>query len=168
MKRIALLSDTHGYLDPELWKYIEPCDEVWHAGDFGTVAVSDQLAERKPLRGVYGNIDGATLRKIHPKQSVFVLEGVKVMMIHIGGYPGRYSSGVEKSIMENKPKLFICGHSHITKAMHDAKNNLLHLNPGAAGREGFHNVRTAMRFSLEKGQIKDLEVIELGARGALT
>ena len=164
MKTIGLLSDTHGYLDPEIWKYFDGCDEIWHAGDFGNVRISEALSSRKPLRGVYGNIDGAQLRLLHPQVLVFSVEGVKVMMVHIGGKPGRYAAGIEKTIREEHPGLFICGHSHITKAMNDPVNKLLYLNPGAAGKEGFHTVRTAMRFTLNAGRTGNLEVIELGRR----
>lgn len=164
MKRIALLSDTHGYVDPKLAKYLESCDEIWHAGDIGTVEVTDALAKLKPLRAVYGNIDGDKLRLIHPENQVFELEGVKVLMTHIGGYPGRYNARVRALIEHERPKLYICGHSHILRVMFDKKYNCLHMNPGACGIHGFHHVKTFLRFTLDAGNIKDLEVIELGKR----
>ena len=164
MKRIALLSDTHGYLDPKLPKYLEECDEIWHAGDIGTVEVTDALAKLKPLRAVYGNIDGDKLRLIHPENQLFELEGVKVLITHIGGYPGRYNARVRDLIQRERPKLYICGHSHILKVMFDKKYNCLHMNPGACGNHGFHQVKTLLRFTLDAGNIKDLEVIELGKR----
>jgi hypothetical protein len=168
MKRIALLSDTHGYLDQHLKKHIDNCDEIWHAGDIGTMTVTDTLASWKPLRAVFGNIDGDKLRVTYPENQIFELEGVKVLMTHIGGYPGRYTSRVRHLILTVKPKLYICGHSHILKVMHDKKYGVLHMNPGAAGIHGFHQVKTLLRFTLDAGNIKDLEVIELGKRTANT
>ncbi|MFT4544183.1 MAG: putative phosphoesterase [Bacteroidia bacterium] len=167
MKRIALLSDTHSYLDPKIKKYLLPCDEIWHAGDIGTLAVTDTLASWKPLRAVYGNIDGSEIRVVHPENQIFTLEGVKVLITHIGGYPDRYNPRVRSLIRTEKPKLYICGHSHILKVMHDKKYNCLHMNPGAAGNYGFHKVKTLLRFTLDAGNIKDLEVIELGSRSAV-
>lgn len=167
MKRIALLSDTHGYLDPKLKKYFSVCDEIWHAGDIGTLAVTDKLESWKPLRAVYGNIDGAEVRVVHHENQIFEIEGVKVLITHIGGYPGRYNARVRDLIVQEKPKLYICGHSHILKVMFDKKHNCLHMNPGAAGNHGFHKVKTLLRFTLDNGNIKDLEVIELGARSAV-
>jgi uncharacterized protein len=165
MKRIGLLSDTHSYLDPQIFKYFSKCDEIWHAGDFGNVKISDELEAFKKLRGVYGNVDGSEIRKIHPLHNCFTIEGLDVWITHIGGYPGRYSLDVNEKIKLNPPALFITGHSHILKVMRDVKlNNMLHINPGAAGKEGLHKVRTAVRFCIENGIIKDLEVIELGKR----
>lgn len=166
MKRIGLLSDTHGYIDSGIEKYFANCDEIWHAGDIGTVEVSDTLSNWKKYRAVYGNIDGGKLRLMHPENQVFELEGIKVLMTHIGGYPGRYVPRIRELIEKEKPKLYICGHSHILKVMFDKTHNLLHMNPGAAGNHGFHKIKTMLRFSLEKGEIKNLEVIELGARSA--
>ena len=168
MKRIALLSDTHGYLDSKLKKYIDSCDEVWHAGDIGTLAVTDTLESWKPLRAVYGNIDGAEVRVVHPENQIFTLEGVKVLITHIGGYPGKYNPRVRALIEEEKPQLYICGHSHILKVLHDKKYDCLHMNPGAAGIHGFHKVKTLLRFTLENGNIKDLQVVELGNRSDLS
>ncbi|MFL5763354.1 MAG: metallophosphoesterase family protein [Bacteroidia bacterium] len=164
MQRIALLSDTHNYLDPKIFKYFENCDQIWHAGDIGTISITDELARIKPLRAVYGNIDGQDVRKVHPLHQHFMCENVKVFITHIGGYPGRYSAEALKEIRKEKPGLFICGHSHILKVMFDEQNQLLHINPGAAGIHGFHSVRTLVRFSIDKDKIKDLEVIELGKR----
>lgn len=165
MKKIGLLSDTHSFLDPQIFEYFKNCDEIWHAGDFGNAMISDELASFKPLRGVYGNIDGNEVRKIHPLHNRFIVEGLDVWITHIGGFPGRYSSNIKDQIRLNPPKLFITGHSHILKVMRDEKlNNMLHINPGAAGKEGFHKVRTAVRFSVDNGIIKDIEVIELGKR----
>lgn len=146
-------------------KYIEQADEVWHAGDWGTLAVSDYLKNLKPVRGVWGNIDGAELRLEHPLHNRFECEGMDVWITHIGGYPGRYSFEVKDDIKKNPPQLFICGHSHILKVMRDPDLGLLHINPGAAGIKGFHQVRTMMRFKIEEGKISDLEAIELGLRG---
>lgn len=164
MKRIGLLSDTHGYLDAGVKKHFAECDEIWHAGDIGTVSVSDTLASWKTYRAVYGNIDGGELRVMHPEDQLFEVEGVKVFMTHIGGYPGRYVARVRETILKEKPKLYICGHSHILKVMFDKKLNVLHMNPGAAGISGFHQVKTMLRFVLDNGDIRDLEVIELGKR----
>jgi len=167
MKRIGLLSDTHGHLDVGVKKHFAECDEIWHAGDIGKLEVSDSLSEWKPLRAVYGNIDGGKLRLIHPENQLFTLEGVKVLITHIGGYPGRYEPRVRQLILKEKPKLYICGHSHILKVMPDRKNNLLHMNPGAAGIYGIHQVKTLLRFTLDAGDIKDLEVVELGKRSGV-
>ena len=168
MKKILLLSDTHGHLDQKILKYIDGADEVWHAGDIGTTAVADGISKTKPLRGVYGNIDGHELRSQFPENQIFSCQGVKVLMTHIGGYPGRYNPRVKKLIQEEKPQLYVCGHSHILKVIPDRKNNLLHMNPGACGIQGFHKVRTLLRFELNQGKIENLEAIELGQRGALS
>ncbi|MEK9517554.1 MAG: metallophosphoesterase family protein [Flavobacteriaceae bacterium] len=163
-----LLSDTHVHLDQKILKYIDGADEVWHAGDIGTTAVADGISKIKPLRGVYGNIDGHELRSQFPENQIFSCQGVKVLMTHIGGYPGRYNPRVKKLIQEEKPQLYVCGHSHILKVIPDRKNNLLHMNPGACGIQGFHKVRTLLRFELNQGKIENLEAIELGQRGALS
>ena len=164
MQRIALLSDTHNYLDPKIFKYFESCDQIWHAGDIGTIAVTNELSKIKPLIAVYGNIDGQDVRKVHPKDQRFRCEEVDVFMTHIGGYPNRYSPEALNEIKKSPPKLFICGHSHILKVMFDQKYQLLHINPGAAGVHGFHKVKTMVRFTIDGDKIKDLEVIELGIR----
>jgi len=164
MTRIGLISDTHSYLDEAVFKHFEKCDEVWHAGDFGNIELADQLAAFKPLRGVYGNIDGQDVRIVHPEHRRFLCEGVDVWMTHIGGYPDHYSPLVKPGIFNDPPKLFICGHSHILKVIYDKKLNLLHLNPGAAGKHGWHKVRTLLRFSIDGDKISDLEIVELGGR----
>ena len=164
MKKILLLSDTHGYFDERIKKYAKEADELWHAGDIGTTAVSDELQKIKPLKAVFGNIDGAEVRKEFPLNNRFFCEEVDVWITHIGGYPGRYSPAVKDEIRQNPPKLFISGHSHILKVMNDKKMNLLHMNPGAAGKQGFHQVRTMLRFKIDGKEIKDLEVIELGKK----
>jgi len=164
MMRIGLISDTHGYLDPKVEKYFKECDEIWHLGDVGNINVIKQLTKIKPVRGVYGNIDGQDIRKIFPKELKFTCEEVKVWLVHIGGYPNRYSKDVKKRIEFNAPDLFISGHSHILKVIYDKKLSLLHINPGAAGKSGFHKVKTLVRFTIDKKEIKDLEVIELGIK----
>ncbi|HEY9083072.1 MAG TPA: metallophosphoesterase family protein [Vicingaceae bacterium] len=160
MKRIGLISDTHGYFHPKLEKLFAQCDEIWHAGDVGNYEVIEQLEKLKPLKGVYGNIDGQTVRTRFPKNLRFNCEGVDVWITHIGGYPNRYSQEIKAEITNNPPKLFICGHSHILKVMYDEKLKLLHINPGAAGQQGFHKVKTIVRFTLDNNEIKDLEVVE--------
>lgn len=167
MKRIGLLSDTHGVLDPSIFKYFEEVDEIWHAGDVGVGNILEDLDDFRPLRAVFGNIDNLKIRNNYPEDLIFTLEGVDVFITHIGGYPGRYNRRARMLIDEHHPKLFICGHSHILKVMPDKKRNLLHINPGACGQHGFHHMRTIIRFSMEHGNIFDLEVIELGKRGAL-
>lgn len=163
--KIGLLSDTHSYLDDQIIRLLTGCDEIWHAGDFGTIAVSDRLNEIAPLRGVYGNIDDATIRQVHPKVNRFVVDGLDVLMTHIGGYPGKYHPDIRNEIKANPPQLYITGHSHILKVMTDKSlNNLLHLNPGAAGKHGFHTMRTMMRFDVNNGKVENLQVIELGKR----
>ena len=164
MKRIALISDTHNYLDPKLFKYFETCDEIWHAGDVGTIEITAKLEKIKPVRAVYGNIDGLDVRKFHPKNQRFFCEGVDVLITHIGGYPDHYVPEVRELLAKNPPKLFICGHSHILKVIYDKKFHLLHINPGACGIYGFHNIKTMVRFTIEGENIKDLEVIELGKK----
>lgn len=161
MKRIGLLSDTHTFLHPRLKELLADCHEIWHAGDIGNAATAEAFNSIKPLRAVYGNIDGQDIRIQYPEVLTFFCEEVKVSMIHIGGYPGRYSPKAKEIIKKEKPKLFISGHSHILKVMYDKKNKLLHINPGAAGKSGFHKVITAIRFTIDKKEIKDLEIIEL-------
>jgi putative phosphoesterase len=162
MTRIGLLSDTHNYLDPAVVKYLNECDQIWHAGDIGTLAICDQLKKIKPLIAVYGNIDGQDIRKEYPKVQRFMCEGVDVLMTHIGGYPEKYNPEVRSLIMQKPPKLFICGHSHILKVIFDKKYQLLHINPGAAGNYGIHKVKTLVRFTIDKEDIKDMEVVEFG------
>lgn len=161
MKKIGLLSDTHSYLHPKIFEYFLECDEIWHAGDVGNTSIIDELAKFKPIRAVYGNIDGQEIRKICPKNQRFMCEEVDVWITHIGGYPNRYSSDVKELIKKKPPKLFISGHSHILKVMYDKKLDLLHMNPGAVGKYGIHKLITMIRFSIDGKEIKDLEVIEL-------
>ncbi len=160
MKRIGLLSDTHGHIHPEIPRIFESCDEIWHAGDFGSIEAVRKLHAIKHLRGVHGNIDGMEIRMLFPEMLRFQCEGVDVLMTHIGGYPGRYESKVLNILKINPPGLFISGHSHILKVMHDDHHNLLHINPGAAGRQGLHRNITMVRFVIDKATIKDLEVVE--------
>ena len=161
MKQIGLLSDTHNFLHPELFKFFKNCDEIWHAGDFGNINIADKFNNFKPVRAVYGNIDGKDIRIVYPREQIFFCENIKVFMTHIGGYPGKYYKKAKEIIIKEKPALFICGHSHILKVMHDKKYNLLHINPGAAGKFGLHNVITAIRFSIDGKNITNLEVLEL-------
>ena len=166
MTRIGLLSDTHGFLDPSLKMHFEACDEVWHAGDIGSLEVLDELrAWQKPLKAVYGNIDSHLIRKETMEDLWWTCEGVDVFMTHIAGYPGRYNSRVLKFIREKQPAMVICGHSHILKVIFDQQLNHLHVNPGACGKQGLHHVRTAIRFSIDGSEIQEMQVIELGKRG---
>ena len=164
MKKIGLFSDTHAFLDENIFKHFEPCDEIWHAGDFGNIELVERLRNFKPLKGVYGNIDGQEIRTIFPETNIFMCEDVKVMMKHIGGYPPKYNPETKKLIVGEKPQLFISGHSHILKIMYDDKLQCLHMNPGAAGKQGWHKVRTLVRFTIEGNNIKDCEVVELGEK----
>ncbi|MBT8260983.1 MAG: metallophosphoesterase family protein [Flavobacteriaceae bacterium] len=160
MTKILLLSDTHSYIGNDILKYVKQADEVWHAGDIGDLHVTDTIKELKPLRAVYGNIDNAKARTEFPEHNIFSCEDVKVWITHIGGYPGRYSPKVRQKIKQNPPNIFISGHSHILKVMPDKKLNLLHMNPGAIGKHGFHKARTMLRFEINGNKIKNLEVIE--------
>ncbi|MFL1895794.1 metallophosphoesterase family protein [Aquimarina sp. 2-A2] len=164
MTKILLLSDTHSYIDDRILHYIQEADQVWHAGDIGDNAVTDKIKALKPLIAVYGNIDNHTIRKEFPLHQRFTCEGVSVWITHIGGYPPKYNSNTRDEIKSNPPKLFICGHSHILKVMMDKNNGVLHMNPGAAGKHGFHKTRTMLRFTIDSGKIDNLEVIELGAK----
>lgn len=161
MKRIGLLSDTHSYWDERYIKHFAECDEIWHVGDFGTIEIADKLKKIAPLRGVYGNIDGQEIRREYPEMLRFRCEDVDVLMKHIGGYPGKYDRSIFHSIMTHPPKLFISGHSHILKVMMDRQRGILHINPGAAGQYGQQPVRTLIRFTIDRENVKDLEVIEL-------
>ena len=161
MKKILLLSDTHSYIDDHILTHVDWADEVWHAGDIGDLKVTDTIKKKKPLRAVYGNIDHKEARLEFPLNNRFVCEGVDVLITHIGGYPGRYSPAIRDEIYANPPKLFICGHSHILKVMPDKKRGLLHMNPGAIGKHGFHKVCTMLRFTVDNGKIENLEVIEV-------
>ncbi|MBT8258835.1 MAG: metallophosphatase family protein [Bacteroidia bacterium] len=160
MTRILLISDTHSYIGEDILKYVGQADEVWHAGDIGDIRVIDEISAIKPVKAVYGNIDNATIRAEFPEHNRFNCEDVKVWMTHIGGYPGRYNPSIRKQIESNPPDLFISGHSHILKVMPDKKNQLLHMNPGAIGKQGFHRVRTMLRFEISGRSIENLEVIE--------
>ena len=166
--KILLMSDTHAYMDDKLLEYVDQADEVWHAGDIGNLHVTDTIQERRPLRAVYGNIDGTEIRKEFPLEQDFVIDGYHVCMIHIGGHPKRYAKGIKNKLKLKKPHLFICGHSHILKVVNDHELNLLHMNPGAVGKQGFHQKRTILRFEIKNAQIKNLEVIDLGKRGQLS
>lgn len=160
MKKILLLSDTHSYIDDAILKHVKQADEVWHAGDIGDLKVTDSIKQLKPLKAVYGNIDGTEARAEFPLNLRFMCEEVSVLITHIGGYPPKYNGRIRDEINANPPDIFICGHSHILKVMPDKKLNLLHINPGAIGKHGFHKKRTMLRFKIEDKQIKDLEIIE--------
>ena len=168
MKKIGLISDTHGYLDEQVIEHFKNCDEIWHAGDFGSIELVNHLKSKLEavnnkaiIRGVYGNIDGQDIRAYFPENLFFTCEGVNVFMKHIGGYPGRYAPGVKDLIIKNNIQLFISGHSHILKVMYDEKTNCLHMNPGAAGKQGWHKTKTLIRFIIDGKEMKDCEVIEL-------
>lgn len=165
--KILLLSDTHNYLDESIFNHAAEADEIWHAGDIGTIAIADKLQAIKPLRAVWGNIDGKDVRVCFPQDNRFNLNGLNVLITHIGGYPNHYDPRIRKIIAQHPPDLFICGHSHILKVMRDSTYGLLHMNPGAAGIHGFHKVRTMIRFEINAGKIEKPEVIELGLRGKL-
>jgi putative phosphoesterase len=164
LKRIGILSDTHGYIDHRMIEFIQECDEIWHAGDIGTFELIQTFELTKNFRGVYGNIDGREIRMVLPAIQRFECEGVDVMMKHIGGYPGKYDHSILPILQLNPPKLLITGHSHILKIMHDKKYDLLFINPGAAGKEGSHKIRTMVRFTIDQSNIRDLEVVEFEKR----
>lgn len=164
MKKILLLSDTHNFIDDQIIKFVKQADEVWHAGDIGNISVIDAIKKLKPVRAVYGNIDDHIVRSEFPLDEKFTIENVSVWMTHIGGYPNRYDLRIREDIKKKSPTLFISGHSHILKVVFDKKLNLLHMNPGAAGKHGFHKVRTMLRFEINKDKISNLEVIELQKR----
>ena len=164
MTRIGLISDTHGFLDEKVFKHFENCDEIWHAGDFGSYTIVKQLVNFKPLKAVYGNIDGRDISTEFPEQLFFTVEDVTVLMRHIGGYPPKYNKATKEQLIIHKPKIFITGHSHILKIMYDDMLQCLYMNPGAAGRQGWQKVRTVVRFVIDKSDIKNCEVIELGPK----
>ena len=179
MTKIGLISDTHGWLDQQILHHFSECDEIWHAGDFGNIGIAEKLAGKrldethpdhqsltssKRLRGVFGNVDGPDVRSVYPEKLHFTCENVRVFMTHIGGHPARYALGIKKEIQDNKSGLFICGHSHILKIIYDDKLNCLHINPGAAGRQGWQSVRTIVRLVIDGDNMKGCEVIELGKR----
>jgi putative phosphoesterase len=175
MRRIGIISDTHGWLDHQVLPHFIQCDEIWHAGDFGNIGIAEELARifesandfkspNSKIKGVYGNIDGPDIRSIFPEKLHFTCEEVNVFMTHIGGHPAKYAPGIKKEIEEHHSKLFICGHSHILKVIYDDKLNCLHINPGAAGRQGWHTLRTIVRLVIDGNNMRDCEVIELGKR----
>ena len=164
MTKILLLSDTHGYIDEQMLKYVRQADEVWHAGDIGDIVVTDTIRKIKPLRAVYGNIDGTDARAQFKEDLKFKIDNKRIWMTHIGGYPGRYEARFREAFKFNPPHIFISGHSHILKIIYDKKHNMLHLNPGAAGKSGMHKVRTMIRFTIDVNTIKDMEIIELEKR----
>ena len=159
--KIGLLSDTHCHIDSRIYEYFSQCDEIWHAGDIGNLDTVNQLQQFKPLRAVYGNIDGYSIRQLFPQHLHFTVEGMRVWITHIGGFPGRYDREVYPLLVKNPPDIFICGHSHILKVMYDEKLKLLHINPGAAGKYGFHTIQTLIRFEIKDKKTDNLEVIEL-------
>lgn len=161
MTRIGILSDTHGFWDDRYLKHFENCNEIWHAGDIGSWEIAEKLAAFRPLRAVHGNIDGGDVRQTYHETNRFNIEGTDVLIKHIGGYPGKYDTSIRQYLFVHPPQLFVCGHSHILKVQYDKNLNMLYINPGAAGNHGFHKVRTLVRLSIDKGEFKDLEVIEL-------
>lgn len=168
MKKIGIISDTHGWLEPGVIEHFANCDELWHAGDFGSLAIAEALQQLKPLRGVYGNIDGQEIRALFPEYLIFTTEQLKVLIIHIGGYPGKYAAKARQLILLEKPDIFVCGHSHILRVMRDPKyGNMLVLNPGAAGREGVHLVKTILKLEVDNRKVINLKIIELGQRASL-
>lgn len=164
MSKILLLSDTHSFIDQQILKFVKQADEVWHAGDIGNLIVTDKIKKLKPLRAVYGNIDNSKARLEFPLDNRFEIDGLDIWITHIGGYPNKYNKRIKNEISNNPPKVFISGHSHILKVQFDKELDLLHLNPGAAGKHGFHQVRTMLRFEINNREIKNLEIIELGKR----
>jgi uncharacterized protein len=164
MTRIGLISDTHNYLDEKVFQHFADRDEIWHAGDFGSLEIATRISLQKPLKGVYGNIDGYDIRSVYPETLRWTCEDVNVMMTHIGGFPPRYNAAVLKQLRADPPQLFIAGHSHILKVIFDQELNCLHMNPGAAGRQGWHTMRTILRFDIDGPRIMNCEVIELGKR----
>jgi putative phosphoesterase len=165
MKKIILISDTHSYIPQNFWKFLDGYDELWHAGDVGNVNLIDKLKSVIPVRGIYGNIDGTEIRKEFPEHLIFTEQGVKIVMLHIGGKPYKYSSRMRELIRQHRPKVVVCGHSHILRVEFDKRDNLLYLNPGAIGNQGFHKVKTMLRFTLDNGEVKNMEAVELGPRG---
>ncbi|RCH55078.1 YfcE family phosphodiesterase [Mucilaginibacter hurinus] len=164
MTRIGLISDTHSFLDDAVFKHFDQCDEIWHAGDIGNIDVANRLAAFKPFKAVYGNIDGMYVRRAYPENLRFTCEKADIWITHIGGYPGKYHPAIRNEIYSNPPKIFICGHSHILKVIYDKQINCLHLNPGAAGKQGWQKVRTLLRFSITGDRVGDMEIIELGGK----
>lgn len=166
--RIGVISDTHGYLDPRVLEYFQECHEIWHLGDFGNMKVAEGLMAIKPLKGVYGNIDDLSIRTMFPLEQRFRCGGLDILITHIGGSPGNYPPGIKRKLTESPPDIFLCGHSHLLKVMADKRmENMLYINPGAAGMQGFHKMRTIIRFEIMEGRPRNMEVIELGARGEI-
>jgi len=165
MLRIGLLSDTHSSIHPRVFDFFKDCDEIWHAGDIGSTDVAEKLSQFKSFRAIYGNIDGTPIRYRFPEIQIFMVESVKVVMIHIGGYPGHYPPRIRNLLVTEKPTIFICGHSHILKVIYDEKYQVLHINPGAAGNSGLHRTITMVRFIIDNDQIKDLEVLDIPRKG---
>ena len=166
--KIGLLSDTHGTVDPSIFEHFKDCDEIWHAGDIGNQEVSDLLSKFKPFKAVYGNIDGGIVKTTYPEKLIFECEGFKILIIHIGGYPPKYNPTVKKLLLSESPDIVICGHSHILRVMRDPEREILYLNPGAAGKEGFHKIKTLLKFELKDKKIMNMQVVELGKRGAIS
>ena len=164
MKQIGLLSDTHGYIDQRILHHLSDCHEIWHAGDIGSADVTNQLEKIAILRAVYGNIDGGSLRKSFPENQLFEVEGLRIWITHIAGRPGSYVTHIRESMKIHQPHIFVCGHSHILLVQKDEKSGRIHMNPGAAGRHGFHKVRTLLKFKIDSGKISDLQAVELGSR----
>lgn len=164
MQKILLLSDTHSFIDDQILKFVKQADQVWHAGDIGSLTVTDSIKKLKPLKAVFGNIDNKDIRAEFPLDNKFETENVTVWMTHIGGYPNNYYPRIKEDLANEKPTIFISGHSHILKVQYDKKLGILHLNPGAAGKHGFHKVRTMLRFELDNGEIKNMEIIELAKK----
>ncbi len=168
MTRIGLISDTHGYLDPRVFAHFSNCDEIWHAGDIGDISIIDQLEQFKPARIVYGNIDNSEIARRTKEHLHFELEGFTIWITHIGGTPPKYNPSVYPLLRKNLPDIFVCGHSHILKVIRDKElEDMLYINPGAAGKEGFHKIRTILKFNLHEGVISQMEVVELGKRGTI-
>jgi putative phosphoesterase len=165
MKKIALIADSHSFIDDKVLAHLQDVDEIWHAGDIGDEGVIRALPQGKKLRIVYGNIDDLSIRERYKEDLVFEIEGLKVFMLHIGGRPPFYAKGIKSKIQTIEPDLFICGHSHICKVEYDAKVNCLYMNPGAIGQQGFHQIRTLLKFEIEEGKAKNLRVVELGKKG---
>ncbi len=161
MTKIGVISDTHGFLSKKVLDFFANCDEIWHAGDIGDIKIADKLASLKPLKAVYGNIDGTEVRAVYKKNNRFKCENLDVWITHIGGYPGRYDYSIRAEIYKNPPDIFVCGHSHILKVINDKKIDCLHINPGAAGNSGMHKVKTAIRFDIDKKDIKNMEILEI-------
>lgn len=165
MKKIGLMSDTHSFLDKRIFEYFKEVDEIWHAGDIGSEAVANDLEKFKPLRAVYGNIDNHEIKARFPENLYFTTEGVRVWITHIGGYPSKYPARIKNELKKGETDLFICGHSHILKIIPDKELNLIHINPGACGNEGFHKIKTLVRFDVKDGRLLNVEIVELGLRG---